>query len=373
MEASKRICKEHNSTLALYCANCQKMICILCITDHSMKSHQLMSPIDYAKNILKSKICEQLAVLNEKKAKYDLLESSKGIKTCINLLEDLVKGLTQGLDSLKESLLFLQKAMESMNYSSPIEEAENMMKGLLDEIAGYSKESDIPVSIRADEKFKEISESLRSKDLSELNDTLAAVKQKTSIVLESTLKEINGISLLGNKFANKFISMDPAAAKFCTEYSKGKWTVSNNGKTCTKSYDSSYISICNIDQPLKDCEYLVEYFIDTLTSKDTCDSIGITTKDKFSICAFNSKDMYGILNGKVCSNGINKEVPFKFREKDRIKLIYSGKNGTLQFHVNGKQIGDTLTVVPKQEYYTGVAFRNTGTVISLTSFFKSNS
>lgn len=370
MEQKNDNCKDHESPLTIYCEKCQKMICVLCITDHSMKGHQLMSPIDFSKNILKPQICEQLAVISEKRAKPEVQSFNKDITACISSLEALVGNLTQELDALRGSLALLKIVKETAINTPWLDYAERSLKSLIEEIGTYSKEKDVSAAIRCEEIFNKIVDTMKAPNpVEHSEDTLKiALNLIQEMSAKISTKEIRTV-------IDKLSVMIPSGAKCCgkfiDEYEKKLWKIDSDGRACRKYKDDSYITICVLDTPMCDGVYQIEYCIEKLTSEDRCDSIGIISLANLGSCAFNGSSAYGLFNGYISAeNATEKLANFKYKEGDIVKLIYSASLGSLAFHINGKQLGSTIVGIPKKEYYAGIAFRKTGTVIKLLEFFQ---
>lgn len=379
MENMQMNCKEHNSAFSIYCMTCQQMICLLCIGDHSKKSHELMSIVEYCKNIINPQICEQLAVLQARQEKIqkeneEFKNPIFNIDGCATIIEQLIKGKNEEIKILSEMLNFV-KQIKYSGFGNAIENSEKIFKHLVNEIAKFGSEKDVSAAMKVESDYKRALDLIKKFDESKISEKFPVIKKNLDIQIDETIKSkdffikiTNEISTFHSSFCSMNFSLDNGLiAKFIDPNAEKLWSFEENGKICKKQKDDYYCSICAVDQIMYDGNYSIKYLIENLSENNPHDSIGICTSEEFTNCAFSTDIMFGL-----CRDYSNETTIFDYNlsQGDTIIINYSAINRTIEFFVKDKKIGNTILNVPHKEYYTGVAFRSTGTRIRLIYFIK---
>ncbi len=381
MMNKQKLCPEHASPVTIYCSNCQRLICILCITEHSSKSHQLMSPLDFARSVLKPQICEQLAALHEKEQKFSAPDPVK-LASSMAFLTKFASSLLDEATKLKSSAdsLQLHASASASGKRSPAEDLERAMKGLLEKIESLGKpqQEQIETAVKIDGEYQELVKRMGELPGSQVGmaELFAKFPEQVQQLkgLSNTIQEIRATV---DGLDNQYKKLDPViyTAKFSQElFGQGSflWRLDKDGRQCSKELDNATITICCLDQRLEaGWDYEIEYLVDGCVGADPYDAIGIATSEKVAACSFYKEESYGLFNSKIHAHLANHDVEHKFMPGEVVRLAYSGKKWTLDFYVDGNKLSETLMVEHMPVYYSGVAFRGCGSAVTLLSFSKS--
>ncbi len=376
MVEKKRDCPTHNMPAIIYCVPCQQAICAGCVTDHSAKSHQLMHQSDYAKNVLKAQVAELLTALTAEEAKCPVPDK-KEIAASSAELEQFISRVSKALDKVKTYASELKAWSENPSALNPQKAIEMRLRRMIEEIDKVGKATPIERIQDLEAAYKELAEAKASQSLRSALSQGALVESVKALELQ--LRGLEAATELACQHIPQysFLAYTLISSKFVAENHYPShpflWELSNGALTTRKRDNPYIITICSVDTPITTGTYRIVYRIDNYIqgdSDDSADSMGIGPKSTFSLCAFHESRQYGLLNNRIVANGAYTPVSYHFKAEDTITIVYSSSDHTLTCSVNGSKIGDCIKGIPEETYYTGVAFKNVGTTVTLVSFTK---
>jgi hypothetical protein len=363
-------CPTHDLPYKVYCSSCQKLLCGMCVADHGAPPHSLVYILDYARLILKAQLAERLAAVKARTTALPIPQVEE-VGVWIASLESFLAETTKELDKLKLAYYRLQDYSRSLKNPEYHTDLVTRMQQLAADIEKFGKDTAPPAVISASMRFEKLSELMSLLEGGKLQSVYpgASIQALTQQRIPEALRAATASV---SHFVGCLEPHYSCVAKFVNErYDMSYaflWTLSNDDHTAEKTGDTNTITICGVDTEMKDGQFEIMYKIDAYVAEDSCDSIGIGPKASFSTDAFNSGNMYGLVNGRITGNNVNTNVDYRFKSGDMIKIIYSSIAHTLEFWANNVKLGATITGVLANTYHTGIAFRKTGNKVSLFSF-----